>query len=143
MSAVYRPSAKWRSLYDVWAVFWGAAILAGLWFSHPSYVMFGLIGLVFSAHRAALHGQKIVLTRTGIICRSRFAESRLPYRQIGRMRFSRLTGDLLLERPLVCVRIPRRFQGGDEIRRAVSLAVWAHRGGDVPPDLAEADSAFL
>ena len=95
-----------------------------------------------NSRRAALHGQRIELTSTGLICRTRFSEQQLPYRQIGFMRFAPLSGDLLLERPWVRVRIPRRFAGRDEIRRAVSLAVWAHRGGDIPPDLAEAGSAF-
>ena len=142
MSTVYRPAAKWRRYYEVSAVGWTFVLLAGLQVSSASWIALGLAGALFSAHRWILHGQKIVLTPTGIICRSRFAERRLPYRQIGRMRFARLTGDLILERPWVQVRIPRRYASNDEIRRAVSLAVWAHRGGDVPPDLAEPGSAF-
>jgi hypothetical protein len=139
MSAVYRPSTKWRSLYGFAAVLSLAVTFSG----QPGWALVGLAGFAFSMHRAVLHGQQIVLTRTGVICRSPFGERRLAYRQIGRMRCAWLTGDLVLERPLVSVRIPASFTGGDEIRRAVSLAVWAHRGGDVPPDLAEADSAFL
>lgn len=143
MSTVYRPAAKWRRYYAISAAVWFAILTAGLAASNAPTALLGATGLIFSAHRWLLHSQKIVLTRTGIISRSRFTESRIPYRLVGRIRFSRLTGDLVLERPWVSVRIPRRFAGAAEIRRAVSLAVWAHRGGDVPPDLAEADSAFV
>ncbi len=141
MSAVYRPSAKWRRFYEVSALAWAGVALAGFHWGAP-YIVGGMAGCILSAYRARLHAQRIVLTPTCLICHTRFAEQRLPYRQIGRMRFSRLTGDLLLEKAWVCIRIPRRYEGGEEILRAVSLAVWAHRGGDVPPDLAEAGSAF-
>ncbi len=143
MSKVYRPAPKWRRYYEISALGWLIVLAAALAASHAPAALLGAAGVVFSSHRWLLHGQKIVLTTTGVICRSRFTESRISYRQIGRIRFARLTGDLVLERPWVCVRIPQRFADAAEIRRVVSLAVWAHRGGDVPPDLAEADSAFV
>ena len=145
VSVVYLPSPKWRTIHALSAVVYAGLFLVGLSGKqpvHPLFTLAGIVGFMVHARRAALHGQQIELTSTALICRTRFSEQRLPYRQIGGMRFAPLSGDLLLERPWVRVRIPRRFAHGDEIRRAVSLAIWAHRGGDVPPDLAEAGSAF-
>ena len=141
MSVVYLPSPKWRTIHALSAVLYAALFLMGL-NGNPPCTLAGILGFIVHARRAALHGQQIELTSTGLICRTRFSEQRLAYRQIGGMRFAPLSGDLLLERPWVRVRIPRRFARRDEIRRAVSLAIWAHRGGDIPPDLAEAGSAF-
>ena len=141
MSVVYLPSPKWLTLHALSAVVYAGLFLAGI-AGKPLYTFAGIVGFMVHSRRAALHGQQIELTSTGLICRTRFSEQRLAYRQIGIMRFAPISGDLLLERPWVRVRIPRRFAQGDEIRRAVSLAIWAHRGGDVPPDLAEAGTAF-
>ncbi len=141
MSVLYLPSPKWRTLHSLCAVVYAGLFLFGL-NGNPQCTLAGIVGFMVHGRRAALHGQQIELTSTCLICRTRFTEQRLAYRQIGCMRFAPLSGDLLLERPWVRVRIPRRFAHRDEIRRAVSLAIWAHRGGDVPPDLAEAGSAF-
>ena len=141
MTVVYLPSPKWRTLHALSAVVYAGLFLVGL-NGNRLCTLAGIAGFIVHTRRATLHGQRIELTSTGLICRTRFGEQRLAYRQIGGMRFAPLSGDLLLERPWVRVRIPRRFAHGDEIRRAVSLAIWAHRGGDVPPDLAEAGSAF-
>ena len=141
MSVVYLPSPKWRTLHALSADVYAGLFLAGL-NGNPLCTFAGIVGFMVHSRRAALHGQRIELTSTALICRTRFGEQRLAYRQIGTMRFAPLSGDLLLERSWVRVRIPRRFAHGDEIRRAVSLAIWAHRGGDVPPDLAEPGSAF-
>lgn len=143
MSTVYQPAARWLRYYEISAAVWLAVLAAGVGTANFPAALLGAGGIAFSGHRWWLHGQKIVLTSTGIICRSRFTESRIPYRLVGRIRFARLTGDLIVERTWVSVRIPRRFANAAEIRRAVSLAVWAHRGGNVPPDFAEADSAFV
>ncbi len=141
MSVVYSPSPKWRYIHALSAVVYAALFLAGL-NGNPLCSLAGIAGFIVHARRAALHGQQIELTSTGLISRTRFTEQRLAYRQIGAMRFAPFSGDLLLERRWVRIRIPRRFARRDEIRRAVSLAIWAHRGGDIPPDLAEAGSAF-
>ena len=141
MSVRYPASAKWRRIHVATAVISAAIAIAALEWSR-ALAPFAIAAFVYSTRRALLFAQEIELTRTCVICRSRFGEQRISYRQIGRMRFSPLTGDLLLERPWVRVRIPRRYEGRDEIRRAVSLAVWAHRGGDIPPDFAEANTAF-
>ena len=141
VSVVYLPSPKWRTLHALSALVYAGLFLVGL-NGNPLCTFAGIVGFIVHSRRAALHGQQIELTTTGLICRTRFSEQRLAYRQIGGMRFALLSGDLLLERPWVRVRIPRRFARRDEIRRAVSLAIWAHRGGDVPPDLAEPGSAF-
>ena len=136
MAAIYRPSARWPLLHGTTAAALAIAALQGHW----AFASACLLGSAFCARRAFLHAQEIELTPTALICRSPFGENRLSYRHIASIRFSH--GDLLLERPAAHVRIPRRYAGCDEIRRAVSLAVWAHRGGDVPPDLAESGSAF-
>ncbi len=142
MPAHYPPSTKWQRRYlAVATVFVAAACAALRW--NWIYVPVCLFGFVFCTRRALLFAQQIELTRTGIICRSPLGEQRLAYQHITCMRFSLVTGDLVLERPWVRLCIPRSYAGGSEIRRAVSLAVWAHRGGDIPPDLAEADSAFI
>lgn len=141
MSALYPASAEWHRLYVGAAGLCAGLTVASLEWSWPLAPL-AIAGFAYTCHRATLFAQEIELTQMGVICRSRFGEMRLPYRQIGAMRFCRLNGDLLLERPQGRVRIPRHFRGEDEIRRAVSLAVWAHRGGEVPPDLAEPDSAF-
>ena len=142
MAAHYPPSTKRKRLYLAVAAACAAAVCAALRWNWV-YAPVGLLGLVFCTHRALLYAQRIELTRTGIICRSPLGERRLAYQHITCMRFSLVTGDLVLERPWVRLCIPRSYKGRSEIRRAVSLAVWAHRGGDVPPDLANADSAFI
>ena len=124
------------------AIGWCCLTLTALWWQRWPLTAICAAGLLYAVRRWTLHAQKIVLTHNGLICRTRFGERRLAYRQIGGMRFARFSGDLLLERPWVCIRIPRHFEGGEEIRQVVSVAVWAHRGGEVPPDLAEAGSAF-
>ena len=140
VSVVYLPAPKWRNIHALSAVVYAGLFLFGN--GNALCTLACIVGFMVHTRRAALHGQQIELTSTGLICRTRFSEQRLAYRQIGTMRFAPLSGDLLLERPWVRVRIPRRFARRDEIRRAVSLAIWAHRGGDIPPDLAEAGSAF-
>ena len=93
--------------------------------------------------RATLHAQRFEFTPAALIARTPFREQRLPYRQIAVMRFSRFPADLLLETPHARIRIPRNVAALAEIRRAVSVAVWLHRGGDVPPGFEDSGSAFL
>ncbi|MBY0504263.1 MAG: hypothetical protein K2X03_10150 [Bryobacteraceae bacterium] len=141
MSVLYRPSRKWIRLQVGIAAVCGALMVAALiW--RPMLMPLAFAGMLYCSRRAMLYEQEFELTHAGLICRSRFGEQRLLYRQIAAMRFSPFTGDLLLERPWVLIRIPKRHEHAEEIRRVVSLAVWAHRGGDVPPDLAESHSAF-
>ncbi len=138
MPAVYSASAKWRRIYVLWALAWIVLAFFTRWPNLPLC----LVGFLFCCHRAVLHGQCIVLTRAALICQSATGVRQLPYRQVGRLRYATWTGDVLIERPWLRVRIPHRFHRGDELRRAISLAVWAHRGGAVPPDLTDSDSAF-
>ena len=138
MPAVYSPSAKLPCLCIL-----GAVACLALAAFEPRAAPVSLALAAWALRRAAVHSQSIELHPFGIVCRTRFTELRLPYRQVAAMRFSPVTGDLLLERPWVRVRIPRSFTRFDEIRRALSLAIWAHRGGDLSPDLTEPGSAFL
>ena len=138
MPVVYQPSFAQAYFYTAVAGAFAVLALAGL-----PWTPFCLAVIAFCIHRIFLHRQEIELTPTGLVCRNGFISLHMSYRQIGRMRFSRLMGDLVLEQPLVSIRIPRHFIGFHEIRQAVSIAVWVHRGGEVPPDLAAPDSAYV
>jgi len=138
MSAVYLPSIKFPLLYAVASM---ACVI--ITFADLRWAPVTVACLAFCLHRLLLHSQSIELTPVGLVSRTLLGEAHLPYRQICAMNFASFTGDLLVERPWVKVRIPRQFAQSDEIRRALSLAIWAHRGGEVSPDFTGPNTAFV
>ncbi len=83
---------------------------------------------VYHFHRIAVSLQYFELTPKGISGRTLLRHRTLPFEDIERVTFSRLTGDLLLETRRTRLAIPSTTEHFGELHFAILTGIWAHQG---------------